>query len=446
MAQEAEAVMASKEVRAEGVAPAVQAKLLETLASMRKEVAVGVRVQGEEMEKIGKRASHRAMSYFQRANGFYLAADRMEAGDTSDVTIAYSDLIVDSKIEITRNGKILKVYTKDIVIPYKIQTMSKSINVPVGRFEVVINLDKRRSALMCQVYNLVAKAQCNQNQNHPHVDRLGMICWGDGQVKANKFCAENNFVGVLDMILYTLSHYNEGNPFIRLLRGWSWYMPLNERICWNCNLPVVKENVYAIPTLCQCTRYKCCHQLRDDGHAPDCKKSTREVPPSAPQSSVPVPADMEQWIRDTQERLARLQGASVPVTPPITQVAPILVTVLRTEPVMQTGMYQYTMLDAQVEMDNQFFAPPCDMMNAWVGGNAQTMQTTHSGSFTESIPIQVNHNNIRFTFRYDDDTQKVHLMYEGVNESANTQIYTTFINYADMERWNTQYHEHIRSL
>jgi hypothetical protein len=456
--------MADVEVRKEvvvppSVDPMVERKMLSSLVEMRKELAMKVRRQSQDMERIAKRASFRAMSYFQKANGFGLAAERMEACSTEGIHLAYMDVVGDSKINISMDRKTLLVYTKPIVLPYKLPTMSKSINVPVGKFELLIDMDKRSGLLQCYIKNLTSRARCNQDQMHPHVNRDASICWGDGQVQANKFMAESNFVGVLDMMLYTLTHYNEGNPFVRLLRGWSWNMPLLERVCWSCSLPVDKDNIYKIPTICQCAgRYTCCHQHQDDGHDPQCE--TRKRPPVPPRGTTATPPDMEAWIHDTQERLARMVGGQQePLPAPVLIPTPIPDIVVRAEPsppltntmigrasvsIIPSSAptrlpYQFEMLDRIVEMDNNNFATPCQMMDAWVRGSARTINTTRVEGFDGECPRTVVSNDIRFTFTYDVAAQKVYLTYEGVDEGG-IRTFTTTINFADMQRWVVRYH------
>lgn len=222
-------------------------------------------------------------------------------------------------------------------------------------------------------------------------------------------------------------------------------MPLPERICWNCNLPVDKENVYKIPTLCQCVRSKCCRQHVDDGHSPDCETKKKPVVP--PQGTQATSINMDEWIRETQERLARLSGQGqgpieMPASPTFEPVFdPISIVPTPT----RQGIHQFMMLDAMVEMDNPHYQVPCRMMDAWVVGQASTSSPMPSiPGINGQVPGVVQYQNVRFNFMYHMDTQKVHLTYEGINERAEPQIFTTIINFADMQRWVTRYHERMR--
>jgi hypothetical protein len=74
-------------------------------------------------------------------------------------------------------------------------------------------------------------------------------------------------------------------------------MPLLERVCWNCNLPVSADNIYKLKTLCQCTRCVHCKQMSDDMCDPTC---VTQLPPPV------IPVSVE-WIDMAQERLRTIE-------------------------------------------------------------------------------------------------------------------------------------------
>jgi hypothetical protein len=211
-------------------------------------------------------------------------------------------------------------------------------------------------------------------------------------------------------------------------------MPLKERVCWTCNLPVDKDNVYKIATICQCVRCVHCRQLVEDKCDLTCVTQV-PIPPVIDTTSLP------EWVSQARNRWQSIinPASTPPVPPSVASPVPMPATpdYATTARVVlgALGRYEYTMNDTICRMTTQQYSIPCIAMDAYVRGAGIESPEMLVGN----VPAWYEFDHVRYSFSWFGGMQQVLIMtHNGLRADGEPIHFETVISGIDFARWQTQ--------
>lgn len=102
--------------------------------------------------------------------------------------------------------------TRDIICSFIDKDIGMDLRVPMGKYRVVL-FYRELSVRILQEANTID----SNGYYHPHVDNIGIPCFGNIKSAINKMRTEYNIKGILLGVQQLLSNYNPESPYEKLL-------------------------------------------------------------------------------------------------------------------------------------------------------------------------------------------------------------------------------------